>query len=87
MTVDSPSTEHRIEHIVNLGEDMRTGNVRVVVSPADNYRIQMLNEQVLLRVTMAVDHVAQVLHMPADGFFAGRDRRLKALQTALTILA
>jgi len=68
MPVDSPGTEHRIEHGVDLGEEARTRDVRVVVSPADNHRIQMLDQRALFRMTMAMDNCAQVLHMPADGF-------------------
>ena len=86
MPVDSPGTEHRIEHVVDLGEDARTRDVRVVMSPADNHRIQMLDQRALFRMTMAMDHCAEILLMPADGFFAGRNTRLKALQTTLTIL-
>jgi hypothetical protein len=86
MTVDGPRAKHRIEYVVHLRKDTRTADVRVVLRPADNHRVQALNQRALFRVSMAVDNPAEVLTMSLDGGFAGGDTRREAMQTASAIL-
>jgi hypothetical protein len=87
MAVDCPSAEHRIEHVVDLREDARTGDVRVVLRPPDEHGIQALDQRALFRMTMAVDDLVEILNMSVDSYFAGGDTCLEALQAASAILA
>src|SRR5438128_637764 len=73
MTVDCPRTEHRIEDMVHLREDTRTGDVRVVLRPADNHGIQALDQRALVRVSRAADDVTEVAGLSLNGGRAGRD--------------
>ena len=86
MPVDCPGAEHRIEHVVDLREDARTGYMRVVLRPPDDQRVQTLDQRTLFRMTMAVDYLVEVVNMSLDSCFAGGDTRLEALQAASAIL-
>lgn len=87
MPVDCPRTEPRIEHVVDLREDPRTGYVRVVLRPTDDQRVQTLDQRTLFRMTMAVDDFVEVVNVSLDSCFAGGNTRLEALPAASAILA
>lgn len=84
---DCPSLQHRVDGVVKSLKDPGTGNMRVVVAPANNLGIQRLNQRLLSCVLMMVNRLAQFGHMSSDRRLAGFDQRFETMQASSAIFS
>ena len=82
---DCPSSQHRIDCVVQGLEGPCTGDMRVVIAPAHNLGVQRLHQRLLSCVLMAVDRLAQFFNMSSESRLAGFHERFETLQASLAI--
>src|SRR5437870_1833154 len=85
VTEDCPSPQHRVDRVGKGLQDPGTGNVRVVVAPANTLGVERLHQPLLRCVLMVVNRLAQFCHMSADRRVAGCDARFETLQASSAI--
>jgi len=87
MTGDSPSPQHRIHRVVEPLKGACAADMGIVRTPANDRRIEGVDQRLLLRVSMAVYRLSQSLDMPLHRCRAGGDARCEAVQTSSAIFA
>lgn len=79
---DCPSSQHRVDRVVKGLKDPCAGNVRVVIAPAHNLRVQRLNQRLLSCVLIAVNRLTHFFNMSSDRRLAGFDECFETLQAS-----